>query len=723
LAYRKRRVEATGVFRRVRAIYDAVKAQGGDVTTARAWISQAFRWQKEGRAVEQKFAKFEVDPVCSAAMTELLQFVATWPDDMARPVSQMNPGSNIFSPPGGAFGRVGPAAPLPPPPQSTFQPNPNPFAPRNPQPPAPPPVPRNPNPFAPRPPFSLDPVPIYVAHAFDALATGPDLSSLPDWLRTLEPDVSPETQADPVSELPTDLTQLYRLYTEVESDSERELILRQIGRSGDLQVIDHFYSMYRGTEVEGHFLEIFTGIGGEVGMAGLLTLLPIASDKRSEWLEGVVTLLKTSKKDSTLAIRPETHALIWRIAAAETDPSVSFCVQAFSLVAEIGTPEAFELLWQRVSQAERDDFRYLLNCLLNFDPGDRLIEFLTYYAKSIESPHPILSPRNDPPPIRVPYERLEEVVKAGKSKISLAAIELIARIPDSRVIPLLADQLHRRVPFLREAALRNLRRLKAQSAADAVAKLMERDKDLQILAAEALCEWEDARCVPVLLEQAGKDKNIQIKKLITRIGKLKHPAFEQWILEGLEESQFLTEAEDVLIEGIKTLAEVEAESLSLFLERVLKLTQSVAVKQAIAAALPKVKSQWRVSAFQKLLSERSPVVSYAAAVHCKDPENAAFLMRSSNEIRRVLGVRVLWNCEDRAGLIDALNDKSPAVRDLALIAIGALHIYEAVPVLNEIIETQDRVDVWGMNPAVLAWRAIAKMPPLEKHAPFDIRPS
>src|SRR5262245_48377387 len=62
LVYRESRVTVGGLFGRVRAVYEAVVAAGGNLADARVWTARSVRWWRTGKAVDQKFARYEADP-------------------------------------------------------------------------------------------------------------------------------------------------------------------------------------------------------------------------------------------------------------------------------------------------------------------------------------------------------------------------------------------------------------------------------------------------------------------------------------------------------------------------------------------------------------------------------------------------------------------------------------------------------------------------------------
>src|SRR5690242_14147924 len=70
---RESRVSADGLFQCVREIREAVIALGGTSAEAREWTLQAFLWWSVGKAIEQKFAKYELDQRAAQAMDQLIK--------------------------------------------------------------------------------------------------------------------------------------------------------------------------------------------------------------------------------------------------------------------------------------------------------------------------------------------------------------------------------------------------------------------------------------------------------------------------------------------------------------------------------------------------------------------------------------------------------------------------------------------------------------------------
>src|SRR5215213_3815570 len=117
LVYRQNRSGAAGLFRRVREVHDAVIEAGGTPAEARTWTAQSVRWWRDGKPVEQKFARFEVHPRAARAMDDLLKALQGLPDALisysapsAPPTRQPAPPT----PPGGSrFGSPPPTPPTP----------------------------------------------------------------------------------------------------------------------------------------------------------------------------------------------------------------------------------------------------------------------------------------------------------------------------------------------------------------------------------------------------------------------------------------------------------------------------------------------------------------------------------------------------------------------------------------------------------------------------------
>src|SRR5260221_2025000 len=84
LVYRENQASVNGLFRRVRVVHEAVLASGGNLTDARTWTARAIRWWRTGKAVEQKFARYETDPQASRGMDDVLKFLADLPEDLLK---------------------------------------------------------------------------------------------------------------------------------------------------------------------------------------------------------------------------------------------------------------------------------------------------------------------------------------------------------------------------------------------------------------------------------------------------------------------------------------------------------------------------------------------------------------------------------------------------------------------------------------------------------------
>jgi len=712
-SYRKRKVAANGMFGRVRAVNDAVIALGGNISDARAWTSQAFRWQKEGKAVENKYAKYEVDPACMAAMNNLLQFSASLPPDLMQGVATSLFGAPSFPRPGlpgaSSSGSAGSSAPSSSPFGAPLSGRPSSSPPQ--------PLPARPGGFFGRS-TAPDATPNYIAAAFDALATVPDSQSPIELLQRLANQMA-EARSHipdaPETVLPDDLAALYELYHAGENDEERGKILKKIGLINDIRTIDHFYSVFKGTDAEPRLLNIFAHIGNDVGAAGLFSLLPISSDRRTDWLTGLCEIMEDAR-DRGLPLSENTRAMIWQVAESETAPGVAFSTTAYDLVALIGTPQAASLLWERATAVERDDLRVIIYALMRLDPGNRLQNLLTLYANFLATPHSLFTPRPEPTKIGIPFEALEPAVKKGKPGIAHAALTLIGHLDDPRVVPFLISQLSRKLPQLREVALRHLKRLKATEAADAVARLMDRDEALRLQAANILCEWEDGRCVPALIEASRKEDNPDLEKLMKLIGRFRHPAFDAWLIEGIDELKEgdITEQEEAIVEAIGILINIKSDSVQILFEKLMGFNAQ-AIKQALARHLPKLDAEWARKMHRTLIGDRSANVMYAAALASKDAELGAQLLTSRDDVRRVLGIRILWNAKDTARLLAVIRDEKPSpTRNMCIVAIGYLHDAAAESTLREIVEREDRLDSWGQNPAILAWRSLAKMGSLAK---------
>ncbi len=734
LIQRGSRVGANGVFRRVRAIHEAVVACGGTLAEARIWTAQSLRWLQNGKAVDQKFAKYEFNSQCAPAMNALIKFVMGLPEDLLTPLRP--PGSPFGSPfgprlPGQSpFGTKPPAPTLvptspaptpaaaPPPfPRPPVPPTPT-FGSGRPPPPKPPPaVPfgKPPTPPArsgglfgrPTPPAIPD-LPTYIAACFDALTVTADVPTpaldAMDWLESLAKgttvqDVVPAPEKPVEATLPTDLKGLYERLCVTSDPSASVDLLQRIGALNDLHAVELLYNLWRGTALEDQLSVKFAIMGGDVGVAGLMTLLPINVGQRPFFLGTLTGVVRRGNLSET------SRAMIWQIAVAESKPDVVYCENALRLLAAIGTPEAQAILWEHESHPDIAHRIVALHALIECDPGDRLSELLKKYGEVILDELP------DELSVGIPFDALETIVRHGRSPLALSALRLIGYKDDPRTVPLLIEQLSRRIPELRKAALAQLFRLKATAAADAVARLMEKDESLRLFASAALLSWDDPRCVPPLIGIIANFKEgTNVVDTIQKLDKFDHPAYKAWLLNGIDQ---LIDANEVDLEsnltgGIELLAELDSTCLQPLLARLIDFP-SVRVRLAVIRALPKVPGDWASEALCKLIKDDAAIVTYRAAEQCKDAALGRELFASHNEQERVLSVRILWNAHDSAGLLDCLSDESAAVRDLAIVALGYLHAAESVEPLRRFLEQGDRLDLWTQNTAVLAWRSLAKM--------------
>ncbi|MEP7287997.1 MAG: HEAT repeat domain-containing protein [Chloroflexota bacterium] len=739
LIYRDTRSCAHHLFSHVRAVADAVIADGGTLADARTWTSQAIRWWRTGKAVEQKFARFEIDQRTVGAMEALLKLLQTLPDDLLQP--QMPPRSPFGSTPS----RPGTPPPIPPSPTPTAQqpaqrPG-RPFGAGQPAPQQvpPPPAPTRPsspfggstapaNPFGSKPPSSpfgtrpffgqVDSLPFHVAACFDALAVVPDSAnkaeseSLLDMLNHLTAE-EPTVQGSIPDPLPDNLKGLLECWRKAGEDNADETpILQAIGRLGDLRVIDFVYNVRRDGDDLTHMIDAFTKMGGDVGIAGLFSLLPLENDTISQWLTSVCTVTREAMRGDHPLSEASLDS-VWKIALAESAPTIAFYPLALELLAATGRKEAQPILWQHAHSPHADHRRVALFALVQSDPDDDLDKLLIALEALSDAPQsPFGSPfgqRPKVPPVQtepvyvgIPFEGLAAIVQGPKINLRLTALKFLSYINDPRVMPFLITQLARRIPAVREAALIHLRRLHATSAANAVAKVMDTDKDLRQKAADALFEWDDSRCVPVLLEALAKD--VAADAVIKRLGKFGHLDFAPWLMKTIE----ATTDEDILSGIVTVLGSIDSGCLRVAVEALYK-SSSVKVKQAIIGSLGKVKEAWASDVIHNLTLDASPLISYRAAALCDDTTFAEQLLDSTSEVKRLIAVRLLWQAKATVALLSCLSDKSVAVSDSAVWALGQLQAENTVDTLRQVVEEQDLIDKWNMNPAVVAWRALVRL--------------
>lgn len=716
LIYRESRISASGLFRQVRGVCEAVIALGGSLAEARGWISQAIRWTRTGKAVEHKYARFEIDSRASGAMDALLKLLQALPDEM---LGTSAPGTSPFSAPR-------PTLPSPPTKPSSGPSTPfgRPFpTPRpNTSPSAPPSAPK-PSLFGSRPasPFgSAEPLPFYITICFEAFETPPENNSIssplkppsavPDWLAKAAQNRATEPTPYVPEVLPTTLKGLFELWQRSGSQ-KTDQILEKIGVLDDLRAIDYLYKLAQRSETPMNLMEIFVKVGGNVGVAGLMTLAPVSNQVRVNWLTALCKVVGNAI-DRGPALSEASQEIIWQVARAESSANLPFCAQALNLLAMTGRPEAQAILWTYAQTHDLTRQRIALYALAQTDPGDKLDDLLSALSALPELPAPSTPTAQIAPPTRIgiPFERLEAKLYSSSSKKPYfgGALHLIGYINDPRTVPLLIAQLGRRIPQLREIALSHLRRLPAKEAADDIAHRMIKDEVLRDKAAETLYDWGDARCIPVLLQALPPESMAKPENVIRYLGKLPHAAFDNWLMKVLETLQQAND-EDMLVEVIDVLTEIESHNLQMVLTQLAESTLTK-VRQAVAVAAGKINEPWATKIIRSLITDSSPLVSYQAALNCKDSDFARLLLATNNEIKQMLGVRLLWAAKDSAKLLDCLAANLPtAVRDLAIWALANLHTPDSLDELSRLIDEEDRLDLWNQNPAVLAWRGLAKV--------------
>jgi HEAT repeat protein len=749
LVYREGRTGAVGLFRRVHEVVDAVIAAGGTLADARTWTSQAIRWWRTGQAVEQKYARFEVDPGAFGAMEALIKFLRSLPDDLlqAHAVGKLLlPGrtlggalaSSAVASSAGAAPLAQAAKPaaarakgasrsLPSANLAVGSPPQNPFE-RV--------LGQRPSPGA---------LPFHVAACFDALAVMPRTTQnaavseveteddLPDWLKTFSGDAphAPDPSAEPGEPLPADFRGLVeRLHQAADTGQDTGPVLRELGKFDDMRLIEHVYKLQRDGDDVSRLIEGFRTLGGNVGVAGMISLLPVDNRRREAWLTALCLVLREAAH-SAHPLSDESIYAAWRIGVAECVPNIAFCPAALHLLAATGRSEAFHILWEHARSDDPERRRVALAAIAQGDPGDCLDALLTAMSdlpvgsgqsdNLIPPPTPPrapFSPRPSPleqPLVGIPFERLQAVVsgsKSRKSKQRACALALLSYIDDPRTVPFLTAQLSRRVPRLREIALAHLCRLHAKTAADAIARLMLMDAALRRRAAAILYDWEDARAVPVLLPIMLGVADAAPQQVIEELGRFAHPDFDTWLAQATAElNQRASESEETLVKMIDALLKPDNRALHHarpVLEALID-SPSIRVRQAVISALGQLDEAWARSALSTLVLNPLPLVSYRAACLCRDRALAHRLMPCPQELSRVLGVRVLWATNDTHALLGCLSDKSTAVRNLAIWALGDLGAAAAVDPLRRLVETEDRIDRWNQNPAVTAWIGLARL--------------
>src|SRR5260221_4659172 len=115
--YGDSRIAANGLFQRVRDVRDAVIALGGTLGEARDWTYRAYLWWSQGTAIEQIFARYELDPRASRAMDQLLKLLQSLPDELIQVTPPAQPSYFRNNSPFGAAPNPFASKPAAPPPQ------------------------------------------------------------------------------------------------------------------------------------------------------------------------------------------------------------------------------------------------------------------------------------------------------------------------------------------------------------------------------------------------------------------------------------------------------------------------------------------------------------------------------------------------------------------------------------------------------------------------------
>jgi HEAT repeat protein len=695
MTYQEFTADTRNILHAVKALREAVIALGGKPENARTWAIQAYRWLETGRPVESKYAAYEVDPRAGPAMDAVIEWIKMLPEPLRRPTP-----------------------PYEPPPKT---PPPNPFK-------SPSPFGVRPSPFARpvAPPPTFETLPFYVASCFDALDVVPDTPRKPSNFGGNSPFAPPKPIL--TGELPTDLWGLLEAWHKVKgtrNTDEITKVLAALGRLDDMRALDHIYNIQRTSEADLPLLDIFTKIGGNVGAAGLVAMLPITEKLRVNWLTSLVNVARGGHRGDR-PINEQTIDTLWKIAVAESAPNVIFCAPAIKLLSATHRRESVPILWEHARSEDAKRRQTAIYALAEIDPGEEGLEaLLEAFVNSLDlpagPPFPFGS-QPDPILIGIPFERMAAVIKGRKHTLRASAVKLIGYLDDPRVRPLLIHQLDSQIEKVRELALAHLRRLKATEAADAIARLMDRDPVLQRRAADVLHSWDDTRAVPVLLKAMVTDDGNKTEDIIKRLGRLNHPAFAEWITGIIKEFEGRgADGVDPLIDVISALADVESPLLPGIL---LNLTRSPAdrVRQIAALGLGIVDNGKSGEELVAMLRDRAPVVAYYAAHSIRKADVGRDLLGDRSKVKRLLGIKILWGNRSVDGLIAAAHDKSAAVKTAAVWSLTNLLTntspFGAIPpnvdkdviaaALMDIVEKEDYVNEWGFNPAVLAWIAVAR---------------
>src|SRR5262249_16436977 len=132
-----------------------------------------------------------------------------------------------------------------------------------------------------------------------------------------------------------------------------------------------------GTEL--NLLGIFSSVGGNVGVAGLLSMLPLHAEIRPIWLAALCTITKSAQR-SDHPLNPTTLDAVWKIAVSESAPTVVVCPGALFLLAATGRPESLHILWTHANLGDVERRRAALYAIAQLDPGDALNELLNGLA-------------------------------------------------------------------------------------------------------------------------------------------------------------------------------------------------------------------------------------------------------------------------------------------------------------------------------------------------------
>jgi HEAT repeat protein len=604
-------------------------------------------------------------------------------------------------------------------------------------------------------------LPTLIAACFDALdgtSVFPQASFPPSNRNPFQTDPAPDDTSSASNDLPDDLKGLLGKWFEAVQDNDNRTvaasILHKVGQLNDPCTIDHIYRLIQFHEFNVDLMQTFVDIGGDVGIAGLMTMLPIAISNRQQWLDALCRVTANAMSGDKPLSSAALETVI-RVGVAESAPNVQFCPSALNLIAATRRSEWLPLLWEHAQSSDATRRRVALYAISQFDPGERLDELLISLMNLPPNVPQGISAY--PTKVGVPFEPLAQIVTSGKgtrAKLKNTALMLIGQMDDPRVVPFLVEQLKRKIPELRLTAATHLmtqRSANTKTVSDAVARLLEKEtqtlnestslnpvalemsRTIQKKAADFLWTFHDPRCVPALI-QAHSPK-LKPTELIRTVRTMDHPEYTGWLLRLVSQLIQNEDMEDTLVEVVNALVEAKSPALPHVLEK-LVTSKSQRILLLVVDVLGKwydiitpseysastdeshrmPSEEWAQGLLHLLLDSRLPPVMYRAALHLRDVNTARKLLKVRSEAKRILGVRILISAKDVKGLGGCLDDRYYSVRLAAAYGLTMLNRTEALTALLHVVSQFDHYDQWGMHPAAFAQQAIGRLKGLQKSA-------